>query len=72
VKALALDFWDPHDIEVMGAAEPAPSVHLSGRAEIRARELGATVSVSLSHAGGIAGAVAHAWPYGRSQIRANA
>jgi phosphopantetheinyl transferase (holo-ACP synthase) len=36
----------------------APEVRLSGAAERRAAELGATVSVSLTHTAGLAAAVA--------------
>ena len=43
VKALALEFWDPHDIEVVRGEDDAPTVHLSGHAQARARKLGATV-----------------------------
>src|SRR3954468_3154712 len=47
-KALGLPVWDPHDVEVIGTGGP-PVVHLTGYAGARARELGVTVSVSLTH-----------------------
>jgi holo-[acyl-carrier protein] synthase len=56
-KALALPVWDPHDVEVVGSGGP-PVVHLTGHAGARARELGVTVQVSLTHTHGMAGAVA--------------
>jgi holo-[acyl-carrier protein] synthase len=55
-KALALQVWDPLDVEVISGAPPR--VHLSGRAARRAGELGVTVEVSLTHTRGMAGAVA--------------
>ena len=57
VKALRLEAWSHHDIEVVGGGGP-PVVHLTGRAEERARELGVTVQISLTHTHGMAGAVA--------------
>jgi holo-[acyl-carrier protein] synthase len=59
VKALALSAWDPHDVEVVGTGGP-PSVQLSGRARQRADELGVEVTISLTHTGALAGAVAMA------------
>jgi holo-[acyl-carrier protein] synthase len=56
-KALQLPVWDPHDVEVVGSGGP-PVVHLTGHAGARARELGVTVQVSLTHTQGMAGAVA--------------
>jgi holo-[acyl-carrier protein] synthase len=58
VKALELEVWNPHDVEIVRGGEGAPWVRLSGHAEARARELGATVVVSLTHTRGMAGAVA--------------
>ena len=55
-KALALQVWDPLDVEVVAGAPP--TVHLSGRAAVRAGELGVTVEVSLTHSREMAGAVA--------------
>jgi holo-[acyl-carrier protein] synthase len=57
VKALSLDSWNPHDVEVVGGGGP-PVIRLSGRAAARARELGVEVTVSLTHTRGMAGAVA--------------
>jgi holo-[acyl-carrier protein] synthase len=56
-KALALDGWAFRDVEVI-ATESAPEVALSGAARRRADELGAHVSVSLTHTATTAGAVA--------------
>jgi holo-[acyl-carrier protein] synthase len=58
VKALALEVWNPHDVEVVRAETGAPSVRLSGHAAARASELGASVEISLTHTGAMAGAVA--------------
>jgi holo-[acyl-carrier protein] synthase len=58
VKALELEVWNPHDVEVVSAETGAPKVRLSGRAAARAAELGASVKVSLTHTRGMAGAVA--------------
>jgi holo-[acyl-carrier protein] synthase len=58
VKALALEVWNPHDVEVLNAESGAPAVRLSGRAAARAAELGASVAVSLTHTREMAGAVA--------------
>src|SRR3954447_5342347 len=55
-KALALQVWDPLDVEVIAGAPP--TVRLSGRAAKRAGELGVTVDISLTHSRGMAGAVA--------------
>src|SRR5215210_7555333 len=55
-KALALDEWSWHDVEIVGGGPP--QVRLAGAAAARARELGATVEVSLTHTRGMAGAVA--------------
>lgn len=55
-KALALQVWDPLDVEVVAGAPP--TVQLSGRAAVRAGELGVTVDVSLTHSREMAGAVA--------------
>jgi holo-[acyl-carrier protein] synthase len=56
-KALALEAWDPRDVEVVSGGG-APSVRLSGSAGRRADELGVRVEVSLTHSRGMAGAVA--------------
>jgi holo-[acyl-carrier protein] synthase len=56
-KALMLDAWSWHDVEVMGGGRP-PRIRLAGAAAERAEELGATVEVSLTHTRGMAGAVA--------------
>ena len=56
-KALGVQSWNFHDVEVLGAGGP-PSIRLSGAAAARAAELGVTVSVSLTHTRRDAGAVA--------------
>jgi holo-[acyl-carrier protein] synthase len=55
-KALALQVWDPLDVEVIPGAPP--TVRLTGRAARRAGELGVTDDISLTHSRGMAGAVA--------------
>jgi holo-[acyl-carrier protein] synthase len=57
VKALGLEVWGHHDIEVLGTGGP-PVVRLTGHAGARAEELGVTVQISLTHTHGMAGAVA--------------
>jgi len=59
-KALALEVWGPHDVEVMGAGGP-PMVKLSGHAARRAVALGVEVHVSLTHTRETAAAVATLW-----------
>jgi holo-[acyl-carrier protein] synthase len=56
-KALGLSRWSFHDVEVV-ATGAAPEVRLSGAAAVRARELGTSPIVSLSHTETTAGAVA--------------
>jgi holo-[acyl-carrier protein] synthase len=55
-KALGLTAWSFRDVEVV-AGQP-PTVCLSGAAARKAAALGVTVSVSLTHTRGQAGAVA--------------
>jgi holo-[acyl-carrier protein] synthase len=57
-KALQLREWSWRDVEVLGGGDEPPSVRLTGAAERRAAELGAKVSVSLTHTRGMAAAVA--------------
>jgi holo-[acyl-carrier protein] synthase len=57
VKALTLSEFAWHDIEIVGKGGP-PTVRLSGSAAERARELGVSVRVSLTHVRTLAGAVA--------------
>ena len=57
-KALQLREWSWRDVEVLGGGDEPPSVRLTGAAERRAAELGAKVSVSLTHTSGMAAAVA--------------
>jgi holo-[acyl-carrier protein] synthase len=56
-KALGLTAWSFRDVEVV-ATGAAPEVRLSGSAAARAGELGATVTVSLTHTATLAAAVA--------------
>jgi holo-[acyl-carrier protein] synthase len=58
VKALALEVWNPHDVEVVREEDGAPTVRLSGHAAARASELGASVEISMTHTRAMAGAVA--------------
>src|SRR3954453_10246547 len=58
VKALALEVWNPHDVEVVREGDGAPTVRLSGSVAARASELGGTVAISLTHTREMAGAVA--------------
>jgi holo-[acyl-carrier protein] synthase len=57
-KALQLREWSWRDVEVLGGGDEPPSIRLTGAAERRAAELGATVAVSLTHTRGMAAAVA--------------
>jgi holo-[acyl-carrier protein] synthase len=57
-KALELREWSWRDVEVVGGGSEPPIVRLAGAAADRAAELGATVSVSLTHTRGMAAAVA--------------
>jgi holo-[acyl-carrier protein] synthase len=61
-KALELRAWSPHDVEVIGGGTEPPGVRLSGRAAERAAELGATVTISLTHTDATAAAVALVQP----------
>jgi holo-[acyl-carrier protein] synthase len=62
VKALALEVWNPHDVEIVREEDGAPRVRLSGHAAARASELGGTVEISLTHTRAMAGAVAVVGP----------
>ncbi len=66
VKALGIDGWEPLEIEVLEGGECC-GLALHGMLAARARELGVTVTVSLTHLAGTAGAVALALP---SSLRA--
>lgn len=66
VKALAIDGFDPLEIEVV-APSPAPAVLLHGDVAARARSLGVHVSISLTHLDSLAIAVAIADQW--SQLR---
>jgi holo-[acyl-carrier protein] synthase len=56
-KALGLTGWSFRDVEVV-ATGAAPRVKLTGSVASRARELGAEVSLSLTHTDSLAAAVA--------------
>lgn len=56
-KALGLEAWAFRDVEVV-ATGAAPQVRLTGAAGARAEELGVSLSVSLTHTGSTAGAIA--------------
>ena len=55
-KALGLRAWSPRDVEVVGGGDEPPRVRLAGAAAERAAQLGASVSVSLTHTRGLAAA----------------
>jgi holo-[acyl-carrier protein] synthase len=57
-KALQLRDGTWLEVEVVGGGDEPPSVVLTGAAERRARELGVTIAVSLTHTQGMAAAVA--------------
>lgn len=61
IKALGIDGFEPLDVEVLEGGERC-DVRLHGTAAHRAAELRVTVSISLTHLGSIAGAVALARP----------
>jgi len=56
-KALELETWSWHDVEVLGGGGP-PRLRLAGAAAERARDVGLEVRISLTHTAGMAGAVA--------------
>jgi holo-[acyl-carrier protein] synthase len=56
-KALGLEAWDFRDVEVVGGGGP-PEVRLHGAVAARAAELAVEVSISLTHTGREAAAVA--------------
>ncbi len=56
-KALELESWSPHDVEVTSAGD-APRVALSGAAAERAEALGVRVAISLTHGRELAAAAA--------------
>jgi holo-[acyl-carrier protein] synthase len=60
-KALGLAAFSFRDVEVV-ADEGAPVVRLTGAAAARARELGVTPRVSLTHERSVAAAAAVLWP----------
>ena len=63
IKALAIDGFDPRDVELLGGDGP-PQLRLHGDVLRRALQLNLDVSVSLTHLTGVAAAVALALPHG--------
>lgn len=61
IKALAIDGFDPLDVEVLEGGERC-SVRLHGVVAARAEELGVVVTISLTHLATMAAAVALARP----------
>jgi holo-[acyl-carrier protein] synthase len=61
IKALAIDGFDPLDVEVLEGGERC-GLRLHGVVAERAEELGVVVTISLTHLGTVAGAVALARP----------
>lgn len=61
IKALGLDGWDPLDVEIMSGG-PDATVRLHGDVAATAADLGVTVTVSMTHLGTLAAAVALARP----------
>jgi holo-[acyl-carrier protein] synthase len=56
-KALGVESWNFHEVEVIGTGGP-PRIKLSGSAAERAAELGVSVEISLTHTTHEAAAVA--------------
>ncbi len=56
-KALGVESWNFHEVEVIGTGGP-PRIKLSGSAAERAAELGVRIEVSLTHTDHEAAAVA--------------
>jgi holo-[acyl-carrier protein] synthase len=61
IKALAIDGFDPLDVEVLEGGERC-DLRLHGVVAERAEELGVVVTISLTHLGTVAAAVALARP----------
>lgn len=61
VKALGMDGWDPLDVEILDGAERT-GLRLHDQARSRADELAVEVTISMTHVGAMAGAVALARP----------
>ena len=61
IKALAIDGFDPLDVEILGGGERC-GLRLHGDVAERAEELGVVVTVSLTHLATVAAAVALARP----------
>lgn len=61
IKALALDAFEGHEIELVGGGSEV-TVALTGEAEKKADELGVRVLVSMSHVGELACAIAMVVP----------
>lgn len=61
IKALAIDGFDPLDVEILDGGERC-GLRLHGVVAERAEELGVVVTISLTHLGTMAAAVALARP----------
>lgn len=61
VKALGIDGFDPLDVEVVSGGADV-SIRLHGPVAARAEDLMVSVSISMSHLGSMAAAVAQALP----------
>ena len=57
------------DVEIEGGGRAAPTLRLHGKAAARAKALGVTIAVSLTHAGTTAAAVAVALPNAKRRGR---
>ena len=62
VKSLELRVFNPTEIELDGGRDTPIQVRLHGRAAQRAQQLGVGVSVSVTHDGDVAAAIALAAP----------
>ncbi len=71
IKALGVDGWDPLDVEIIGGG-PEVAVRLHGAVAETAARLAVTVSISMTHLTGLAGAVALAVPTGATDERQEA
>lgn len=61
VKALGMDGWDPLDVEIVDGAERT-GLRLHDQVQRRAEELAVEVTISMTHVGSMASAVALARP----------
>lgn len=66
VKALGIDGWDPLEIEIVGGGAEV-GVLLHGEVAAVAADLGVSVSISMTHLGSVAAAVAMARPVAKDR-----